>query len=40
MGKVNKSASTGKFVSNAAVKNSPKTTYVQTTQSPKKGGKK
>ena len=27
---VNKSASTGKFVSNKSVKNSPKTTYKQT----------
>lgn len=28
--KVNKSAVTGKFVSNQQVKSSPKTTYVQT----------
>lgn len=28
--KVNKSAVTGRFVSNAQVKRSPKTTYVQT----------
>lgn len=33
--KINKSAVTGRFVSNAAIKSSPKTTYVQTVK--KKG---
>lgn len=37
MAKVNKSAITGKFVSNKTVKSSPKTTFKQTTC--KKGGK-
>jgi hypothetical protein len=38
---VNKSAVTGKFVSNAAVKRSPSTTYVAKVQvpKPKKSGK-
>jgi len=31
-GKVNKSAKTGKFVSNSTVKKSPSTTYRQTTR--------
>ena len=33
--KVNKSAVTGKFVSNAQVKRSPSTTYVQTVKKSK-----
>jgi hypothetical protein len=33
--KVNKSAVTGRFVSNQQVKNSPKTTYVQTVKKSK-----
>lgn len=36
--KVNKSADTGKFVSNKKIKSSPKTTYQQTV--PKKSSKK
>lgn len=34
--KVNKSAVTGRFVSNAQVKRSPKTTYVQTVKKSKR----
>jgi hypothetical protein len=33
---VNKSAITGKFVSNKAVESNPKTTYKQTVRTPKK----
>ena len=33
--KINKSAITGRFVSNAQVKRSPKTTYVQTVKKSK-----
>jgi hypothetical protein len=36
---INKSAVTGKFVSNAAVKRNPSTTYVAKVQTPKKSGK-
>lgn len=36
---VNKSAKTGQFVTNAAVKKSPSTTYQQTVPTKGKGGK-
>lgn len=40
MGKVNKSAKTGRFVSNSTVKKSPSTTYQQSTKSTKSSKKK